>query len=147
MTANVAVKCKTIEKSLVKDGKDVRDKALEKTQVKEIRDKPLVDKRLEKPIIDKTVATEKGFVEGPGGGFPGGGGPVTDRRRRSRRGQQSGYQAGQQQAPTEPFIGQELRPDLTGSALSSEEDYSQLHNQMRSGSRDAKRLYDTKLKE
>ena len=61
-------------------------------------------------------------------------------------GQQGGFPAGQQQ-PTEPFIGQELRPDLTGSALSGEQDYSQLHNQMRCGSRDAKRLYDTKLKE
>ena len=68
ITANVAVKCKSVEKSLSKDVRDT--KRVEKR----------IEKRPEKPLIDKSAAFDKGFTEGKfnegkfaeGGGLGGG---------------------------------------------------------------------------
>jgi len=58
-----------------------------------------------------------------------------------------GRLAGRGAAAAEPFIGSELRPDLSKSALAAEQDNSQLQHQMRQGSAQAKRLYDSKQKD
>jgi len=164
MTANVAVHCKTIEKSQFKETKDIRDqKRLEKDRFKEFR-----DKRLEKPQLDKSVSFDKGFsdkltdkftdgkfIEGkPGeGGFGGGFTPPEDPRIAQLEARVAALEAassmptGSGAATTEPFIGSELRPDLSESALSAEEDYSQLQELMQQGSAQAKRLFDSKLKD
>ena len=42
------------------------------------------------------------------------------------------------------FIGQELRPDLSQTPFSAEEDEGDLQQQMKQGSASAKRAYDTK---
>jgi hypothetical protein len=169
MTANVAVSCKMVEKSQTKEIKDVRDaKHLEKDQLKEIR-----DKRLEKPVTDKSLVTDKAaahdktlvekriegkftdgkLVEGggPGGGLGGGLGAQSDAAFAQLEERVSALEAAMNSlsgAPTpQAYIGSQLRPDLSQSALAGEADYSQIHDQMRLGARDAKRTYDTKLKE
>ena len=166
MTANVAVSCKIIEKSPLKE---IRDKKSDKSPLKEIRDKPLFkDKRIEKVDIDKTVAFDKGFVDKPGdkltdgkftegGGFPsgfGGGFAPPESRLAQLEARVSALEAvasggtGETgRAGESPFIGSELRPDLSEGALSSEEDYAQLQDQMQQGSAEAKRIFDSKLKD
>ena len=46
-----------------------------------------------------------------------------------------------------PFIGSELRPDLSEGALAGEADYTQLQDQMQQGSGEAKRMFDSKPKD
>jgi immune inhibitor A len=120
----------------------------------------VIDKRIEKPVTDKSVGLDKNF-DGKfsdklaDGGFPGGGGRpgladggeqrigVMEQRLvqlesmlAALMGQlgQAGYAA--------PFIGQELRPDLSQGALADEEDGRQ--NDMRNGVASGKRSFDTK---
>ena len=163
MTANVAVRCKTIEKDVFKEIRDT--KLLEKDRFKELR-----DKRPEKPQIDKTAAFDKGFTEkvpdkqnegkftegkfsegGLPGGFRGGFSSQEDSRIASLEARVSALEARLGQAGggggASPFIGSDLRPDLSEGALSEEQDYSQLHEQMKQGSAEAKRLYDSKLRD
>jgi immune inhibitor A len=147
ITANVAVKCKSVEKSLSKDVRDT--KRVEKR----------IEKRPEKPLIDKSAAFDKGFTEGKfsegkfaeGGGLGGGFGAPSDPALARLEARVSALEAAVGSlsgAPTaQPFIGSQLRPDLSEGALAAEEDYSQLHDMMRQGSAEAKRHYDTKLKE
>ena len=163
MTANVAVKCKLIEKLVTKEAKDLRDTKLsEKERLKELR-----EKRLEKPQIDKSSARDKALTEkiadgkfsdgklteggGLGGGLRGGGGSPSDLAIAHLEARVSALESalsGPSGAPApQPFIGSQLRPDLSQGALSAEEDFSQFHEQMRQGSAEAKRQYDTKLKE
>jgi immune inhibitor A len=160
MTANVAVQCKTIEKAPIKEFKDVRDqKLLEKDRFKEFS-----DKRPKKPQIDKNIALDKGFIdkiidgkftEGkPGeGGFGGGFASPEDPRMAQLEARVAALEAASSQAigsspaAVQPFIGAELRPDLSGSTLAAEDDYVQLQKLMQQGSAQAKRLYDSKLKE
>ena len=155
MNANIAVRCKSVEKSPATEFKSLREKNLFKELSR--------DKLPEKPIIDKSFAFDKGFVdkpgekpgEGGGGGFgrPGGFSQAGDDRiaqLEARVGAlESAYNnlAGGSGSAQQPFIGSELRPDLSTGALAGEEDYSQLQEQMRQGSAEAKRLYDSKMKE
>lgn len=166
MTANVAVRCKIVEKDPVKE---IRDKGIDKRPLKDLRDKSFVrDKRLEKPDIDKIAAFDKGFTEKPGdkftdgkftdgkfsegGGFPGGFAAPEARlaqleaRVAALEGIVSGG-GGTGEAGAQPFIGSELRPDLSEGALLGEDDFAQLQNQMQQGSAEAKRIFDSKLKD
>ena len=159
MTANVAVKCKQIEKLITKDIRDT--KLIEKDRLKEIR-----EKRPEKPQIDKSSARDKGLIEktvdgkfsdgklveggGLGGGLGGGGSQseLAIAHLEARVSALESALSGQSGVPApQPFIGSQLRPDLSQGAFSAEEDFSEFHEQMRQGSADAKRQYDTKLKE
>ncbi|HQR80636.1 MAG TPA: M6 family metalloprotease domain-containing protein [Actinomycetota bacterium] len=142
MTASVTVSCgKTRAKDIkdftdtkhrlkdVKDQrKDVKDGKEVKEDLKEYRDKGLGDKRPEKPDIDKRAGLDKGFddkftdgkfadgklADGRPGGLPAAG-------EQSLADRVSALEAalfGQAEA----FIGSELRPDLSDSALSAEAD-------------------------
>ena len=179
MSANVQVKCKVIkEKEPLKDNKDTR-KEVRKDLGKEIRkdllpdNKGIVpDKRPEKPIIDKGVGTDKGFVDkftdgkptdggkfgegGIGGGFsgPAGGQQEPDYGVAQLESRVAALEeivrdlvSGGSARGAQPFIDSALRPDLSQGALLGEEDVRELQQQMRSGSVSAKRQYDTKSKE
>ncbi|MBZ0114898.1 MAG: M6 family metalloprotease domain-containing protein [Thermoanaerobaculia bacterium] len=153
MTAHLAVKC-AVAKSIFKDFKDHRgDKLVEKwvkegEKWKEIEkrkeiEKPFgdkwADKLPEKPEIDKHSSFDKGFVEKPvDGGFPSGG-ASTPGALEARVAALEARVGG-----VEPFIDASLRPDLRTSALASEEDVAQLDTEVRKGSAQAKRSFDTK---
>lgn len=167
MTANVSVNCKILKES-VKEIEKRKEKAT-------FREKPLVDvktrpdKRPEKPLIDKRAGFDKGLLdkllEGKfvDGGRPGGGGfggfrqedsPDTRLQNLEARVENLEFSVSQLASGSsgvseavEPFIGSDLRPDLSQSALLQEPDYQPLHDEMRRGSPSAKRLYDTKMKE
>jgi hypothetical protein len=152
MTATLSVKCPVV-KSLAKDISDTKNFA--KEFVKEIEksqqvDKNLVDKAIdkkiekgpEKPVIDKTAGLDKNPAEGKigekivDGGLPGGGGfPGGFTGARSRSGGEA-----------EPFIGGELRPDLTEGALAGEEDAA-AGEQPQINSPQGKRMFDSKMSE
>ena len=152
MSARLSVKC-GIVKNLAKDItdtksiiKDINDGAkplladnkattVDKNLVDKVSDK-LIEKRPEKPIIDKSTGFDKNPVEGKtlaekftdktiegpgGGGFPGGLG-------------------------AQPFIGSELRPDLSQGALAGEEEYAG-EEQPEINSAQAKRSFDTKVRD
>jgi BMFP domain-containing protein YqiC len=141
-------------------------KLIEKERLKELREKR-VEKRLEKPQIDKSSARDKGLTEkiadgkfsdgkfaeggGLGGGLGGGAGSQSELAVAHLEARVSALESalsGQSGVPApQPFIGSQLRPDLSQGAFSAEEDFSELHEQMRQGSAEAKRQYDTKLKE
>jgi immune inhibitor A len=149
----------------IKDFKEKDKEAKEKDKEKDIKDfkekdleKPIND-RPGKPVIDKSAGFDKGFdklsegklADRPGGGLGGAGGSVGGRS--SGRVAQleariaaleaalgsSGAGSGSQ---TEPFIGSELRPDLSQGAFQQEEDHVHLQEQMRLGSAQAKRAFD-----
>ena len=143
MTARLSVKCAVVktkeakeiiaEKAVVLE-KPFKDKAL----IKEIEKGIMKD--VEKPVTDKSAAFDKAtdkisekfsekFSEGGFGGFGG-----------------AGFQPGFGQS-AQPFIGSELRPDLSSGALLGEEDVAEVQTQMQIGSVEAKRLYDSKLPE
>lgn len=175
MSANVAVRCKIVEKSVTKE---IRDNKLRFKEIKEIEKNFLKDKRPEKPDIDKLSAFDKGFTEKfsdkftdgkfsegkfteggfPGGfGFGGGFAPPAESRLAQLEARVSALEAyvggggkeggGGTGQGASPFIGSELRPDLSEGALSGEEDYMQLQDQMQQGSAEAKRLFDSKPKD
>ena len=155
MSARLSVKC-GIVKNLAKDLTDVKsmtkdltdakvtvaDKMvqIDKSIVDKVTDKT-IEKKPEKPITDKTTGFDKNPVEGKtlnekitdkpsdkpieggGGGFPG----------------FPGFGA-------QPFIGSELRPDLSQGALAGEEEYAGEEAPEITSSR-AKRNFDTKLAE
>jgi immune inhibitor A len=143
MTARFNVKCVVINPKILKDTKDVRDHKHPKELTKEI-DKPILDKHfkeIDKPFTDKAAALDKPFdkpFDKPGdkpGDFPG------------RFGQAQGFGGpgyGQQTIPVEPFIGAQLRPDLSTGAIMGEHDLNEVQAQMEIGSAEAKRLYDSK---
>jgi len=162
MTATLQVRClKLKEKEVVADKQRTLDKS--RTEKSDFG-----DKFPEKPTIDKRTGFDKGFDnklgEGRPGGFGfGGSGAGSQRRGRQpspvvvafeallarlerleaiveREGDPSGMGEGQQS----PFIGQELRPDLSQGALAEEDDHAQLRQGMMTGSATAKRLYDGK---
>jgi immune inhibitor A len=147
MTARLSVKCAVVKQ---KEAKEVLDKSVvlekpirDKALVKEIEGKTFA-KEVEKPVTDKSAGFDKGtdklsekFAEGGGlggfGGFGFGGFGFSG---------QPGF--GQ---PAQPFIGSELRPDLSQGALLGEENVDEVQTQMQIGSVEAKRLYDSKLPE
>jgi immune inhibitor A len=150
MTANVTVKCVVKKKELIKD-----------KVAKEIKaEKPVLDKKPEKPVVDKQAAFDKpldkpldgkgGDKLAEGGGLPGGGGlggghggGVLEARLANLE-TLVGHlvaQMGQSAAP-QPFIGQELRPDLSQGALADEDDAQP--DLQRAGAATGKRWMDTK---
>jgi immune inhibitor A len=233
MTANLQVKC-VVKTKEFKEHKEFK----ERKEFKEFREKPVFDKRIEKPITDKTSAFDKGpadkLREGPGG-FPSAGGAgakqfdksfekmakegkdhkdkdfkdfkdkdhkdfkdkekegkdVKDKEKETsdkpfkdfkehkdhkdkdskdkdhkdlespparpedHTGQltqlearvaaiETALRGDQGDQSAQPYIGQELRPDLSQTPFSAEDDQGDLQQQMKQGSGQAKRAYDTK---
>jgi len=149
MTARFNVKCAII-KSLTKDLTDTKTVISEKTLqidkslIKEIEGKGFA-KEVDKPTTDKTAGFDKATDKlgdkvgeklgegGLGGGLGGLGG--------------GGNAPGAYPQGSQPFIGSNLRPDLSQGALLSESDASALQTEMETGSADAKRMFDSKLPE
>lgn len=159
------IKDKELQKELhkdTKDGKEIKEKDFkEHKDVKEGKDFKEIEKNLatEKRLPDKTLVenkladgkfTEKladGRPGGLGGGFggglgDGGGGTVAELLARiaaleAAVGGGGGAQGGG------PFIGNELRPDLSQGALAGEDDNGGLNAAMAAGSGQAKRLFDS----
>jgi hypothetical protein len=134
MTAQVTVKCGKSALKDAKDGKDTRKdrkdkdvKEFRKESGKDIGDKSLVrDKRPEKPVIDKAVAYDKNWDAKLSDGKLADG---YDWRNAPAEVADGGLEPLQARlaaleaavfGPVEPFIGDELRPDLRDSALSEE---------------------------
>lgn len=166
MTARFSIRCgKTLkfEKELRKDFKSEK---LEKSELKEFKERKEIpdkgffpDKRPEKPEIDKTVALDKNPIfEGKNPAFekptdkPGEGGFG----RPFGRGEFAGPESisalearvaalEQQLGAPQPFIGRELRPDLSRGALSQEDDYADAQKRMAEGDARSKRAFDTKI--
>lgn len=159
MSATLQVKCKIkIAKEFIKETKEVRK------DTKELRKDSVPDKslRLEKPVAaekrpDKTLVENKlsdnklsegKFSDGGRPGLPGGGGLGSGASLEELFARVAALEAAIQpgetgaESQTGPFIGSELRPDLSQGAL-SEEDDAELHRQMAHGSAHAKRLYDS----
>ena len=156
MTARFAVRCgKEVQKDL-KDGKDIRK---EKPEVKEWRkdkerwekslrwEKPIGEKRPEKPNTDKGIGFDKSPTEKFGDklfetrfapGAPEPGPTLQELEARLSALEQS-------VAGLEPFIGGDLRPDLRQGALSEEGDLEDIQRRMMEGDAQAKRLMDTRL--
>jgi immune inhibitor A len=166
------VKIKEHKEIKEKDRKDIKEKdrkeIKEPKEIKEIKEKDRKDikeKDIEKPVgdhpgkpvTDKSAGLDKGsdgkFSDGrPGGGGLGGGGGG-DQNLAALEARVAALEsiAAMQGQPGEwstgnaPFIGQNLRPDLSQSAFSAEEDQTHLREQMQMGSAQAKRTYDTKI--
>jgi immune inhibitor A len=149
MTANVTVKCKAKEKDKDnKDIKDLRDRKHKEFKEKELKErKELVKERKdfkEKELKEKEKnpkeIREKGFVERPGGGI---GGDRTGIQ--EYEGRIEALEA--RLDALEPFIDRALRPDLNESALCYEEDMGEMRSQMELRAAEAKRDFDTKVRE
>lgn len=151
MTARVRVRC---GKERVKDTKDTKDaqpdkrfKEFSKAEMKELRfEKGFREKRPEKPQIDKRTSfdkdpfAEKGrekFFDDPFGWSPQGAAAAAGGDLEQRVAALEAAVAG-----VEPFIGRELRPDLSQGALAAEDDLEELRRQMAEGDAGAKRLMD-----
>jgi immune inhibitor A len=162
MSANLQVSCRIKIKEQHKEIiKEVR-KELHKELIKEWDKTLWSDKRPEKPIIDKGVTFDKGFVDkatdgklGEGKPAEGGGGnfgvptqPLEQvlQRIESRLAALEGAvsQAAAAGSARQPFIGSALRPDLSQGALLAEEDFAQIQREMQAGSAHAKRVFDSK---
>jgi immune inhibitor A len=161
MTANVQVKCKVTkegkelkkevikEKELSKELKDARKETKEKKEL--VLEKPTVDKKVEKKI---EKPNEK--ISDVGGGIKPGTGHATVASLDARLSQVEsllsqligggtggqGSESGGGSRDLQPFIGSDLRPDLSQGALMGEDDYSGTHDDMQGGSAMAKRHFD-----
>ena len=171
MTANVGVRCKIVEKNALKEIRDtkarikeireknfLRDKGPEKPEIDKLSafDKGFTEKFADKFTDGKFTEgkfTEGGFPGGFGRGFGGGFAPPESRlaQLEMRVSALEAVVAGSAGDATEgtgegasPFIGSALRPDLSEGALAGEADYAQLQDQMRQGSAEAKRIFDSK---
>lgn len=163
---------KEVYKEFVKEIRPEKPVIREKPIIDSKVDKPIRDK-IDKPITDKAAAYDKNVAgDKPGDKFadklvdvPGGGGggygaqgeqPVRRRGGRLRAlearvaaleamllgGEDGGETSG---APgAQPFIGADLRPDLSAGSFLGEEDVEEIQKQMAEGAAAAKRLYDTK---
>jgi immune inhibitor A len=164
------------EKEVSKDTKDSKDIHKEKEITKDskdahkeiITDKPLIDKRAEKPITDKSAVLDKP-TDIPHGGFDPGGlssnPAIAALEQRlsnveallsqiassmSGGGMSGGGMSGGGMTggsggtggATGPFISQDLRPDLRRGALMGEADAAGAQADMQQGSASAKRQYD-----
>jgi immune inhibitor A len=168
MTANLRVKCKITkehkdfkekEHKEFKEHKDFKEKEHKEFKEKDIHEKPV--KEFEKPAIDKSAAFDKGFdkpgdggklgegggLGGGGGGFGGGSEALLSSLLARLDAIESALGVGGQRGTAQPYIGSELRPDLTQSALLNEPDLARAQQQMEVGSAQAKRSYDTKVAE
>lgn len=168
MTANVAVRCKS--KEILKDRKDIRKetkevrKELQKEVIKEgpaeknhLLDKG-VGKEAEKPVTDKSVGLDKGIDKPSDGKLADGKPPFGSRSLQTSPGTggaltvrvaalEAAVLALSSGLSAEPFIGSELRPDLSEGALLGEEDYASLQQQMQAGAPEGKRGFDSKTSE
>jgi len=176
MTARLAVVCKLKEKELKQEYKDYKERLKEwkdrlkersydklhkekeklwkePKEIKEIYEKHDLwekgtRKEVEKPDTDKAAMYDKAsggdklgdkLTDGwPGWKQEGAMGPPLEARL---------ARIEQQLASLTPFIGSELRPDLSQGALSQEEDVALAQKQMLEGSARAKRTFDTKNRE
>jgi immune inhibitor A len=158
MTARIAVQCviklkegkekeflkeRIIDKAASGDKLRFRDKIVEKNL--------LADKRVEKPITDKSIGFDKGIVEKradkPSDKFTEGGFNQPSGTEPQYTAEDLMYlitQLEQRLAAIEPFIGAELRPDLREGALAAEDDLENIRHQMIEGGAHAKRYFDTK---
>jgi immune inhibitor A len=148
MTVRLAVKCKIKEikegkefikekerKELIKERKEAF-KELKEKEIKEKERKELIKEKDFKEIKEK----DKDLVEGRpsvGSRTTGAEPNLEDRVTRLESMMQG----------IEPYISGELRPDLRESALASEYDCEEAQARMREGAADAKRLYDSKMRE
>lgn len=139
MTARLSVRCvvKPFQKEIVKEKDFQKDIQIDKAAQKEIIGEKGVGKEAEKPVTDKSAGFDKNtdklgekFNEGGLPGLPGGGGF-----------------GGGNRAGSSPFIGSNLRPDLSQGALLSENDLANVQGEMQAGNAHAKRLFDSKLPE
>jgi immune inhibitor A len=169
MTASVKVKCKAKEKDKEKE-KERKEFIKEKEKkefIKEKERKEFIKEKERKEFKEKDFKEfkdgkefDKPFEGRSDGGFfderagARGEGAVDEIRR--LEGRIAALEAAVAQgaggtssiADTgEPYIGAELRPDLSASALAGDEDYASLGEQMQQGSAGAKRLFDTKPSE
>ena len=149
MSAHLQVSCVMKPRKEIVKEKDFRKETKEFANDKAIR----VEKSLS---TEKTVAAEKRneikFTEGRPGGFgsstgggAGSGTSIEELLARIGALEAALGMGGQGRGPSEggPFIGGELRPDLSQGALSEEEDQGALNDAMAGGSAHAKRLYDS----
>jgi immune inhibitor A len=137
-----------------KDRKDVKEKDFKER--KEFKEKELkeIDKPIRddpgKPVIDKSAGLDKGFdnklADGKFGDQPGLPGRVEggDIEARVAALEAVVAQLATQGPQEAPFIGAELRPDLSQSPFMGEQDQLELQQQMKLGSAQAKRVYDAK---
>lgn len=158
---------KQVRDKLRKDAKDKKEhkefkekerkehKEKERKEVKEFKDVKELEKPIRdhpgKPVTDKSAALDKGtdhkFADGKFADRPGGlggaeGYPDLEARVAALESALAGM--GMDQGQESPFIGEDLRPDLSQSAFMAEDDQAQLQEQMKLGSAQAKRLYDSK---
>ena len=160
MTANLQVKCGVKIKE-IKEGKElIKEKEFRK-EIKEKDTKELIkEKEFRKEIKEKDTKEfkdgkeikEKDFEKGtdakltdgrPGGLGLGQGSEATQLEARVSA-LEAALGLSSQAGQSEPFIGSELRPDLSQSAFAAEEDVTQLQQQMGMGSAHAKRVFDSK---
>lgn len=148
------IKEKDIKDIKDKDGKEIKDKDKDK-EFKEFKehDKLQLEKRPDKQLVENKLSDGKfsekladGRPGGLGGGLGGGGGggaTIADLLARISAleaavgGAGAGFERGG------PFIGNELRPDLSHGAMSGEDDNAGLNAAMAAGSGQAKRLFDS----
>jgi len=141
MTARLAVKCKTKE---IKEGKEIVKEKERKEFVKEKERKEFVKEKERKEFKEKDrkefKEKDKDLVEGrrPFGSSATGEEPNLEERVAHLEAIVQGI---------EPYITGELRPDLRESALASEPDCDEVQARMREGAAEAKRLYDSKMRE
>lgn len=123
MTAQMVVRCGILKRKEI-----TIDKRLEKRIEKRIEKSFIADKRPEKPVTDKRVGFDKGFdkpIDGRPGDFgrPGGSGRAGEGGVEELEARVAAIEAllsgG---AAAQPFIGGELRPDLSGGAYMEEQD-------------------------
>jgi len=155
MQVNMQVKCSTKlpfkdHKDVIKDHKEITKEMLKEKEVKEIikekeiKEKPNFDKLPDKTFAENKLGEGKLADTRPGdfGGFTP---QASDPRIPELEGRISALEnalagTGQQQ----PFIGSELRPDLSRGAFAQEGDQQHpLISEMAAGAPGAKRLYDT----
>ncbi len=130
--------------------KEFKESRKEFKEIKEL-EKPIQD-RPGKPVIDKSAGLDKGtdgkLLDGRPGGLGGGGlggGDIEARLTAVEAALGITKAPSETSAVGEPFIGSNLRPDLSQGAYSAEDDLADIQQKMLGGSVDAKRLYDTKV--
>ncbi|GKS59669.1 hypothetical protein YTPLAS18_31960 [Nitrospira sp.] len=151
MTARLAVKCKTKEIKETKEFKEIKEKERKEfKEFKELKDKEQKELKekdrkefkewKERKEFKEIKEKDKDLVEGRRPGELGVSPHAHSLEERVAR------LEGLVQN-VEPYITGDLRPDLRESALASETDCDEVQARMREGAADAKRHYDTKVRE
>ena len=163
MTARLGVRCVVVkgkekekekEKDIketkeFKEGKDKENKEQKEKDFKDVKEiEKRFDKRPEKPIIDKRAGLDKNPTSEKGFDWPGDWFRFRSQDAEERLALLEQRLAQVEQTMTgapQPFIGQELRPDLSRGALIAETDIDEIQAQMLEGSVKAKSVMDTKV--